>query len=292
MDPTHYAFSDDSKHCDGRFNSLGLISLRKSYVKYIEDELKNIFRNSNIGSEFKWAKLRNAQYRFCAQKMIDLVFRNEQKIRVDVIIWDLKDRRHNNVAGRDDSENLVRMYYHLISTTCSKRWPITQACWEWYPDIQSSVIWKTLQDCINNKRHACVNDLFGTNPDFEKVNLIVIKPTASHKHPIIQLADLFAGIGSYSWGHFERFIIWEKYRGQQSTLFPDMNKVSFSPGECEKFETIVKLNEKCKQSKLKIAFKSTRGFKSNDICKFINFWLYQPQHILDKAPSKISTKIF
>lgn len=286
MEFTHIAFSDDSKHHTGRYNSLGLVSLNADSIKDMTDEVLNILKSSNVSKEFKWEKVKNAKYRFVALKLIDFVFRNEGKIRLDTLIWDLKDSRHRNIAGRDDAENLVRMYYHLISATFSKRWPIPQTCWIWYPDEQSTVVWATLRDCISNKKHPCVQDLFQENPDFERVNLGRIKPIESHKHPLLQLADLFAGMGSYSWGHFDRFVKWNEAKSQQQSLFVNKQKPSFSSSEQERFIIILEFNRKCKKRGLQVGLESTRGFKSHNPQKFINFWPYQPQHIFDKAPAR------
>ena len=280
---THIAFSDDSKHYIGRYNSLGFVSLNISNIESMTSEISSILKDSGISNEFKWEKVTNAKYRFAALKLIDFVFQNKWQFRIDTLIWDLEDSRHKNITGRDDAENLVRMYYHLASTTCSKRWNVSQACWAWYPDEQSSVDWETLQDCVRNKKHSCVQDLFRANPDFERVNLKNVKPSESHKHPLIQLADLFAGMGSYSWGHFDRFIEWNKNNSQQQSFF-DNKQSSFSKSEEERFVVISEFNKKCKERSMQIGLESTSGFKSYNPRVFVNFWLYEPQHKLDKAP--------
>lgn len=286
MNFTHLAFSDDSKHKDGRYNSLALVTLKDVNFSSIHNKLKEIFKNSGISDEFKWEKLRNAKYRLAAQKLIDFTFQNEQKMRVDILIWNLDDSRHRNILGRDDSENLVRMYYHLISTTCSKRWPIRDSCWKWYPDIQSSINWNNMNNCIRNKKHTCVQDLFYSNPEFENVNLEEIEPAKSQKHSLIQIADLFAGMGAYSWGSFETYLKWKDIINNQPSLFPNSTNTRLSPSEKERFIVISDFNKKCKNRSMQIAFESTRGFKSYVPKNFINFWMYEPQHDKDKAPTK------
>jgi len=280
---THFAFSDDSKHKEGRYNSLGLITMENNIGKKLHEEVRDLLKSSSVDSEFKWAKLTNAKYRFAAKKMIDLVFRNKDKLRVDVLIWDIEDARHKDVRGRDDKENLVRMYYHLIAATCSRKWPVSSVSWMWYPDEQSSVQWTVLRDCIRTKKHKRVADLFGINPRFEKVDLR-LQPVESHKYPLVQLADLFAGLGAYSWGNFPRFLLWlNKQKGEG--LFAKSD-VAFSNSENERFQIIDDFRKQCRVENMKISLESSRGFKSNDPRKTINFWLYEPQHSLDKAPRK------
>lgn len=206
MPVTHYAYSDDSKHKDGRYNSLAITTLRKKDFESLNSQLHQILQDSGIQCEFKWAKLRNAKYRFVAEKIVDFVFNNHDSIRIDIIIWNLEDSRHKDRKDRDDSENLVRMYYHLVSSVLSNRWPIHNSMWKWHPDKQSSVDWTILQDCIKNKKHLCVADLFQLNPNFEQVNLNTIEPSDSYKYPFIQVSDLFAGMGPYSFGYYINII--------------------------------------------------------------------------------------
>jgi len=286
MDSRHVAFSDDSSHREGRYNGLSIVTLEKCYYRRFRNRLQEILEDSGVRSEFKWEKLKNAKYRFVAEKFIEFVFRRKEKLRIDTIIWDLEDSRHKNVLGRDDEENLVRMYYHLVSTTLSKRWPIEGCCWKWHPDIQSSVDWVTLQDCINNKKHKCVKDLFHENPDFERVNLSSIKPSNSIRFPFIQLADFFAGMGSYSCGHFDIYEKWELLNNPQKSLFYSSEELSFSNSEEERCRIIKKFNTRCKRNNLQIAFKTTRGFRSYQPDNFLNFWFYKPQSKNDICPTK------
>jgi len=283
---THYAFSDDSKHTDGRYNSLAITTLKRENLDSLNKQVENLLIKSGICNEFKWEKLRNAKYRFAAEKLIDFVFSNQRSLRIDIVVWDLEDKRHKDLKDRDDSENLVRMYYHLASSTLSKRWPILDSLWQWYPDEQSSVDWNRLKDCINNKKHACVADLFRQNPDFERVNLKSTKPSNSGEHPFIQVSDLFAGMATYSFGHFDKYKKWEGQQSLQISLLHE-EEHQFSNSEKERFVIIRKFDRMAKNYKLQIAFDTTRGFKSYKPENFINFWLYEPQHENDKAPVKI-----
>jgi hypothetical protein len=261
-----------------------MVSLKECYASKLQGELEKILKDSGIQSEFKWYKLCSGRDRFAANKIIDFIFRNYDKLRIDTLIWDMEDSRHKGVLKRNDDENLLRMYYHLACTTFSKHWPTEKTCWRWRPDHQSSINWDTLYDCIRNKKQECVQDLFQSNPDFRKVNLEKIIPSDSDKYPLIQVSDLFAGMGAYSWGHYNRFKEWEKYASKQISFFYKEKQV-FSQSEIERFEVMQNFNTKCKKNKLHIAFDTTKGFKSYDPKVFINFWLYKPQSVLDRAPS-------
>lgn len=282
----HLAFSDDSEHVEGRFKSLALVSLKYSSFEHVQTSLDNILIDSGITNEFKWEKVRTAKYRFAALSLIDFVFQNCDKLRIDILIWDLNDYRHKGIIGRDDAENLVRMYYHLVSWTISKRWNVGNILWDWYPDVQSSVDWNTLRDCLQNKKHKCVRDLFNSNPLFQNVNLRSIVPTSSKHCSTIQLADLFAGIGSYSRGHFNKFQNWMNSKTGQRSLFPSSAPIELSSSEKERFIIINYFDKKAKDSRMHIGLKRTKGFRSFRPEKFVNFWEYRPQHFLDSAPVK------
>lgn len=286
MSATHIAFSDDSKHVDGRFNSLALVTSEYRNFSEMQHGILEILKDSGITDEFKWVKLKDAKYRLAARKMIDFIFKNDDKLRVDILIWDLEDKRHKGIVSRDDAQNLVRMYYHLVSMTFSKKWQIDNARWEWYPDKQSDVDWNTLQDCIQNKRHRCVKDLFNLNPDFQTIRIKKIMPSESQNYSLIQLADLFAGMGSYSRGHYLKFCQWMTNTSGQRQLFPNEKTPNFSNREKERFHVIDYFNQKSKKSRLQIGLESTNGFKSHNPSAFINYWLYEPQHEVDKAPVK------
>jgi hypothetical protein len=284
---THVAFSDDSNHSSKLFRSLCLVSLTNDNYNYLLPSLKKILRESGVLKEFKWSKVRNAKYRFAAEKIIRFIFTHQDKLRIDTIIWNMDDSRHNNVISINNEENLVRMYYHLFSCVTSKRWPTRNVSWVWYPDIQSSVNWDLLGDCIVNKKHSCLADIFNPHHNFNQVSIKNINPSKSHDFYFIQVADLFAGIGAYSFGEFSNYEIWEISNSPQTDLFKsNLTDMTFSPSQEEKFNTIKLLNNMCKSNKLSVALDSTKGFKSHNPKAFLNFWTYEPQHDMDKAPKR------
>jgi hypothetical protein len=285
---SHIAFSDDSGHEDGRFNSLCLITLQSCHVSELKEKLKDILKKSGVESEFKWSKLRSqsAKYKFCAERFENFIFDHADKIRVDVLIWDMDDSRHKN-SGRDDNENLARMYYHLIQNTLSKRWH-NSSTWLLVPDHQSSIKWHKLGEYLVSKKHKTMADIFGMDEGgFINLGLKIIKPTHSHEEPFIQLADYFAGLGAYSYGHHAKYHNWLQDLSGQNSLFSNVAIPEvLSNTEKVRFPLISSFTEKSKKYKKKLSFQKTGGFKTNDPRENINFWLYVPQHFEDKAPVK------
>lgn len=295
IDQSNYvAFSDDSTHKSGRYHSLSLVTAaRRDFDEVLLPSLENIFAEFEMKSEFKWQKLRDNKHSHVAENMINFVFSNRLKMRVDNIIWDMEDSRHKDLIGRDDNENLARMYYHLFMATTSKRWGgINGVYWKWMPDRQSSVDWDMLRDCICSKKHSSKSDMFRQSeiPPYESVNLEEISPSDSESNLFIQIADLFAGISACSYGDYQEIKKWEKQKNLGLNLYEEPCQ-KFSTAQQRRYPIITNLNNLCKDNKLGISFSDTKmGFYSPPFRaeNFLNFWLYTPQSKFDKAPIRDS----
>lgn len=125
---THIGFSDESNWNKGRFRSIGLVTCNLSDLIAFEDGFQQLLKDPNV-SELQWKKLNNADKRKAAKKVCEFVLDKAQRhsIRIDVLIWDINDSRHN-IVGRDDIANLQRMYYHLFRHVMKARWP-NDAVW-------------------------------------------------------------------------------------------------------------------------------------------------------------------
>src|SRR5690606_23652411 len=100
---------DEASWNAGRYRSICLVTGERHRAIALHGELLDCLEESNV-SEFKWKKLSSAKHRYAAVKMIDLATDAccSNKMRIDVVIWDTHDVRHN-VFGRDDTANLFRM---------------------------------------------------------------------------------------------------------------------------------------------------------------------------------------
>jgi hypothetical protein len=283
----HLAYSDESHHQDGRFSSIGLITFQYSDWEDLCQELKKLFVDSGITNEFKWKKVYDAKYKFAAEKLHAFIFKHLNKLRIDVLIWDKEDIRHKNIIARDDDTNLGIMYYQLLQNTLSWRWD-NKAIWCWQPDEQSSMDWKTIGDCLINKKHKALADLFGISQNgFTRLNIIKLSPIESHKEVFVQVADYFAGLGVYSYGHFHKYQTWKLSQGGQASLFAKTEKLQkLSKSETVRFPLLQTFSDQCKNKSFAISLDSTKGLQTRKPSERINFWLYTPQHPKDKAPVK------
>jgi hypothetical protein len=131
--PTHIAYSDESYQTGSRYRSIAVITLDTLHDKAITETFRDVLQDSGV-KEFKWERLRQARERFAALKMLDKMIElsTEQKLRVDTLIWDTHDHRHQ-ILRRDDIGNLQRMYYHLFKNVLQRRWP-TGGTWQLCPE--------------------------------------------------------------------------------------------------------------------------------------------------------------
>jgi len=287
--PTHVAYSDESYQSGSRYRSIAVITLNAANESAIAECFGNILRESNVG-EFKWEKLRQARERFAALKMLDktIELAMQADLRVDTLIWDTYDHRHQ-VPGRDDVANLQRMYYHLFRHVLLRRWPAGSA-WHLYPDENTALDWATVQDYLDavGIGFRVDGDLFSGGFRFRLARdfqVVQISEVCSAETPLCQLADLFAGLGAFSYSAYEKYETWLNLQSSQMLLFGD-RELNVSNREQERFRVMQHLDKECKKYKLRVGLKSSRGFKTYDPSLPINFWLYEPQHPDDKAPVK------
>ncbi|MDW8287416.1 MAG: hypothetical protein RMJ89_05045 [Flammeovirgaceae bacterium] len=290
---SHIAFSDESYYTNDRYRSVAVVTFESGNRERFTNAFHQLLGSSQV-SEFKWSKLRQARERFAAIKLIDEVILLAQKnlIRLDVLIWDTQDSRHQ-VEGRDDIANLQRMYYHLFKNVLKTRWS-AQSTWFLFPDENSALDWQSVQDFLDTAglSFQISSGLFDNKPfsfrlsrDFE---IVGIKEISSEKEPLCQVADLFAGIGAYSHSAFAKYLEWEERQNGQMRLFTEeaVENQKFTNSENERFIIIKHLDDSCKKNKFRVSLKSGKGFKTFNPRFPINFWMYEPQNSKDKAPIK------
>lgn len=291
---THVAFADESHWNVGRHRGLGLVTLRYGDVGKLEVDLNVLLQKSNV-TEFKWKTLDGAKERFAAQKMcrfaIDATCKG--RLRIDILEWDMENSRHK-IRGRDDIANLQRMYYHMFKNVLRKRWP-DGSVWGLYPDEHTKMDWANVWDFLDrtDSELDIRRDIF-TGGKFvirlkNEFKIEEIRPVKSHNKPLIQLADLFVGLGIFSREHYERFAFWEKGKSPQLRLrmFEDQSEaIKTSRADKERFTVLAEFNKLCKEKRLGVSLKTNKGLKTFNPENPINFWWYDPQHLMDKAPTK------
>jgi hypothetical protein len=290
---THVGFSDESSWNVGRFRSLALVTLQLQHLQALQDSIRALLVESSL-SEFEWKKLDGAKERFAAIKLCGLAVTEAcaGRLRVDVVVWDIEDSRHR-IRGRDDIENLARMYYHLFRNVMRARWP-NDAIWRFHPDEQTAIDWEIMGDCLQSVSVSMGVDGSLLNGGGLKLRLRKefsieeIAPTISVDAPVVQVADLFAGLAVFSRTKHGEFTKWKTEHDPQLQLWQPSETAqgTISAIARERFLVLEQFNDRCKAKKLGVSLTTKRGLWTPRPQDPLNFWLYQPRHELDKAPRR------
>lgn len=280
---THVAFADESNWNQGRFRSISLVSAALPDARTFHTELDSI-RAAHGKSEFKWSdRLKKAH----GIALADFYFQRHAKMRVDVLIWDTEDSRHK-VSGRDDKANFARLYYHLLHNVLKRRW-LDGARWLICPDQQKEVDWETLEQCLEWKGWAIEENLLtksGLIPNLRDYYCIhEFRCACSKEYLLIQLADMFAGLGAYSYESIKKYRHWVESNNKPK-LFDLEPSIKLSGNDKERLPILHHVRTQAGKRKFQISLDSSGGLCSKDPKNPLNFWLYTPQSRHDKAPVK------
>jgi len=285
------AYSDESGCFSGQYQSIGIISGERRNLFELKHELVRILQHQKV-KEAKFSETRTHKPKLKAaqafiKKGVD--FAKQNKIRIDVLLWDTHDSRHS-IPGRDDLANLERMYYKVLRHI-SEKW--NQYNWDLYPDKGSKINWIEIKDYLNRTRiprHRKPYLLILFDEEAYSINFQRIDPKESHDEPLIQIADLFAGIACFCREKGKECLKWlksQEKRNQLDLFEYEEPEVEEDPNKTEKnrYELIRFLNNQCKFNKLGVSLNKRKYLWTPVPYNPINFWNYKPKHKEDKAPT-------
>jgi len=286
----YVAYGDDSGSADKRFRCLAVVSSPPDVATNLCSLLADYLSSNGI-SELKFEEVRGYAPKMLAahyflEKATEMCSRRQ--LRVDVLLWDVLDTRHN-IVGRDDDRNNQLMYYKNL-VHIAKRWNIPQ--WSFYPDEQAGVDWNLLRDYLNSTRlqkagYQQTRFFATTNPflDFEHMT-----NNDSKQFPLIQLADLFGGLSRFSREKGRQYLRWlyTTEAKEHPTLFTFDEDIESTDSKADiaRFSLLREFDQRCKKLRLGVSLR-TQSY----LCTFqpkhpINFWTYEPQHENDRAPRR------
>jgi Protein of unknown function (DUF3800) len=285
-DVTHVAFADETGYNTGRFRGVAAISLALVDEPAITSTIRRLLDESNV-SELKWSKVSSARDRFAAEKVLDELIAHAARtaLRADVLMWDITDSRHA-VVGRDDVANLGRMYHHLFVDLLRTRWP-DEARWMVHPDENSAIDWSAVEDFLRGKAlvgRPIEGELFRRLRSAFRLEGVV--PVDSADHPLVQVADLLAGLAAFSRSDYEGFTTWESERYGQEQLFPSDAAAQRSRSDLARYEVLRRFNTQCKGAKLGVSLGSRKYLWTPKPENPINLWWWEPQTPADRAPRR------
>ena len=291
------AFCDASGVFAEHYQSIGVISGTTEVLCKLRNDMLEILTDLGM-SEIKFSdinKLDSREFKAAWRFFTELInyYIKSRSVRADVLTWYTADSRHST-PGRDDIENLGRMYFHLLSNI-ARKWDITS--WSIYIDKDEKVDFDVLRGCLNSRidqidtgQFPEIIESLEQLKEFEVVK--EISEVDSREEPLVQLADLFAGVARYSNEKGPQCCEWLAIYGNpaQESLI-DLNSVGSNLSESSKSDEcryclIGKINELCKKHRLYVSLNDEKRLQTKDPRSPMNFWIYQPQGDYDKAPKK------
>ena len=282
---TFVAYCDESYIADSRYRGVAAVSLRVEHEAAVCADLRAQLASSSV-REFKWSKLVDAKGRFAAEKLITSTLRavDAHELRVDVLVWDVEDRRHR-VRGRDDNANYERMCFHLLQCVLRRR--VRGSQWHVFPDEKLGVDWQALQDCLHavGQRPRGPFSLFADFLRAETYSVRRLLEVRSHEQPLGQLADFFCGLAVFSRLKFSAYSQWARTAGPQRPLF-ESPPIAASRSDQQRFLVLQYFKQQAEAARLGVSLDSSGGLRTLDPSRPVNFWWYEPQHGRDRAPTK------
>lgn len=288
---THIGYADESHWNEGRYRSIALVTADLPTADLVSTEVMRVVAESNLSGsapEFAWKNLRTDKTLAVANAItnITVAVAYSEPFRVDIITWDTQDSRHK-VPGRDDTANLARMYYHLMIKVIEVRWP--EASWVIKPDERTDMDWKELERCLSYpSRHAKEARQFVLAEQFCVTSASPQITSVTSHHPLVQVADLFAGLASFSWNEYSAHAAWKLRQNGQQDMFADLYAPPSKSAEY-KHRALHYLKQ---LHILRLANADKKKYEQQEKGlvtrpgERINFWLYTPQRDDDKAPTR------
>ena len=247
------AFLDESKPNTGRNGSVAAVTVDGDVVDEIESRIQDALGDVR---ELKFAETGDGRQKRAALRVIEIVkeFADAAQLRVDTLSWDKSDSR-NGVAERDDYANIGRMLHHLLSNALGK-WdgPLQ---WTLVPDEQDQLDYHTTARTVNA---AMSRDGRAWH------EILFIQPAVSHESPIVQVADMFAGIACY-------------VRDLTDAIAQNPSRSARARNE------VLMSLLPWMQSHGFVGYRAGEGVFTERTCP-VNFWPYRPQGDYDRAPVK------
>jgi len=290
-------YGDESGTFDHRFQSVAVVSGEAYMIDELRKKLRNEINTKGIQelkfSEIEGYKSHKAEV---ARQFINYAvreFARYKRIRIDIVTWDIQDSRHN-IPNIDNANNLQIMYYNVLEHM-ARQW--NKIRWNFYPDENSKVNWNEIAKYLNMTRLSRSKlkqpTLVNMIENNQKFNFDEVIPLDSVNEPIIQLADLFAGIARFSCEECPQCVRWLSSFGNRNQLKLKNTHKKISKDrstrikEC-RYQLIGELDRICKSCRLGVSLRKKKKLWTPNRTNTINFWNYEPQGDYDKAPKKNS----
>lgn len=248
-----------------------MIIISDEIIKDVEQEFKTILVKNSIDkiSNFKWSKFNNINKVNAFKDFFNFIshYLLNNQMYIHVLIWDTDDSRHS-VFPRDDNKNLGIMYHKIIKNFVKYNLNDEDSLFI-YPDRQNCIDWQLIEEIL--EKEGFFNMEYGRTVKIEESN--------TENAYLIQIADIFAGIGRTSYMDYDEYEIHGDTNQTVLIPFDDTPSVKNKT----RFRILNFFHRWAKNHNLQISMSEKRGLKSHKKGP-VNFWLYEPQSEKDKAP--------
>ncbi len=189
-------YSDESSYNYGAVRGVGAVSLRVDNSARLGEELASLLRASSV-RELKWEKVRTARAAFAAQKALTWALNHalDDELWIETLTWEVTSAAASR-ARRPALTQLRNAYTTLLSSVMTRHpeRDVQSQGWRIAPDEQSAIPWTRIQDALPQTA--------------------TIMPARSEPQPLIQLADVFAGLAVFSRAAYDDYERWLRVRGR------------------------------------------------------------------------------
>jgi len=275
------AYSDESGIYDERYQAIGVVSGPDTELAQLRTRLKDILGEEGV-NELKFLNITRSQSKRtkAARRFLTYTvkeFASQVKLRIDVIIWD--DQNFPKAQTEERASRLEDMY-HRVLTYIGRQW--NQISWNFYPDENSQIQWEQIVSFLNrtrlNRPKPRLLRLFENQEADQIFKFSKVKQLSSFGEPLIQLADLFAGMGRFSRGEGEQCVQWLDSWGNKAQLrlpefFNSRDRESeTSRTKRARFELVGKFDNICKRYKMGVSLRTNKCLWTYNPSHPINFW--------------------
>jgi len=246
-------YTDEAQFNVGRCRGLAMISLPEAAAPSLGRSLGKLLQSSDL-AECKWEKVRSARTYFAGRKLLAWTIRQVERsrLRVDTLTWDTLAASRSG-QGVPHITNLRRMYRALLEEILPERWGVA-ATWQLYPDEQSAMPWDQLVVGLPMVRG--------------------IVACHSHEQPLIQLADLFAGLAVYSrdsYDLYERWLCEPPHLRSREAPDPTAHGEEYSASDRVRCLLLDEFYTACTLRHLGISLRTRRGLYTSDPSRPVAF---------------------
>jgi hypothetical protein len=234
-------YSDESSYNYGAVRGVGAVSLRVDDTERLGDELTVLIRESGM-RELKWEKVRTARGAFAAQKALTWALDHalDGELWIETLTWEVTSAAASR-ARKSTLTQLHSAYTALLSSAIARhpeRGESSQS-WRIVPDEQSAIPWRRIQVALPQTA--------------------TIMPARSEPQPLIQLADVFAGLAVFSRAAYDAYERWLCVRGRDQDAHATTSSEGVYGSQAYRFVLLDEFYTACVRRLPGISLQTRRG---------------------------------